>query len=105
MATLDALPAVDIIYDHQGADTHHFSASVQAGVKAIVLAATGQGSLSPPGRRGCEACPWSGLVRGSCQPSVARLGASGCQRQHVWAGCGPNAESSESQGVVAIGTL
>ena len=70
------LPAVDIIYDHQGARLHHYSASV-GNAKGIVLAATGQGSLSPQATRGAQMAQeagvtvvrstrvWQGVVRAS----------------------------------------
>lgn len=70
------LPAVDIIYDHQGAKLHHYSASV-GNAKGIVLAATGQGSLSPQATRGAQMAQeagvavvrstrvWQGVVRAS----------------------------------------
>lgn len=54
LPNLGDLPVVDIIYDHQGAGTHHFSASLSAGAQGIVLSATGQGSLSPQGEAGVK---------------------------------------------------
>lgn len=56
------LPAVDIIYDYQGAGVHHFKASIDAGAQAIVLAATGQGSLSPQGLKGVELAKAAGVT-------------------------------------------
>lgn len=56
------LPKVDIIYDHQGAGTHHFKASIAAGASAIILAATGQGSLSPQGMAGVEMAQSAGVI-------------------------------------------
>ena len=44
--TLQALPAVDIVYDFQGAGLHMYEAALQAGAQGIVLAGTGNGSLS-----------------------------------------------------------
>lgn len=55
------LPAVDIIYDHQGAKTHHYGASIENSV-GIVLAATGQGSLSPQASRGAQLAQESGVT-------------------------------------------
>lgn len=51
---MDDLPSVDIIYDHQNAGTHLFDASIRAGVQGIVLAATGNGSLSRTARIGAQ---------------------------------------------------
>lgn len=47
-----ALPAVDILYDHQSAGLHLYEASVAAGVQGIVIAGTGNGSLSPQAEKG-----------------------------------------------------
>ena len=49
---LQSLPPVDIIYDHQGAGVHLYEAALRAGVQGIVLAGTGNGSLSPAARAG-----------------------------------------------------
>ena len=46
------LPSVDIIYDYQGAGVHLYEAAFRAGVQGIVLAGTGNGSLSPAARAG-----------------------------------------------------
>ena len=43
---LKAMPPVDIIYDFQGAGLHMYEAALQAGAQGIVLAGTGNGSLS-----------------------------------------------------------
>lgn len=59
---IDALPQVDILYDHQGAGIHLYQASIEAGTKGIVLAATGNGSLSPTARRGAELVRRNGLM-------------------------------------------
>ncbi|WP_242539763.1 type II asparaginase [Trinickia mobilis] len=50
----DDLPLVDIIYDHQNAGTHLYDAAIRAGVRGIVLAATGNGSLSRTARAGAR---------------------------------------------------
>ncbi|MCD8537716.1 MAG: type II asparaginase [Burkholderiaceae bacterium] len=71
------LAAVDIIYDHQGAKTHHYGASIK-NVKGIVLAATGQGSLSPKASQGALMAKEVGVVvvrssrvwQGVVRPSV-----------------------------------
>lgn len=91
LATLDALPAVDIIYDHQGAGTHYFSASVLAGVKGIVLAATGQGSLSPQAEGGVKLAREQGL-------SVVRA-------SRVWQGWVRPGVKDSTYGLVAAQTL
>ena len=82
---LDAMPVVDIIYDHQGAGTHHFGASIAAGAKGIILAATGQGSLSPQGEAGAKLARekelavvrssrvWQGWVRPGAKDSAYGL--------------------------------
>lgn len=46
------LPRVDILYDHQDAGLHLYEASIQAGVQGIVVAGTGNGSLSPQAEKG-----------------------------------------------------
>lgn len=91
LVDMNALPNVDIIYDHQGAGTHHFGASIQAGAKGIVLAATGQGSLSPQGETGVRLARDQGL-------SVVRA-------SRVWQGwVRPNVKDS-TYGLVAAQTL
>jgi L-asparaginase len=70
------LPAVDVIFDHQGASTHQYGAAIN-NAKGIVLAATGQGSLSPQASEGAQMAKeanvvmvrtsrvWQGVVRPS----------------------------------------
>ena len=70
------MPAVDVIYDHQGAGSHHFGAAI-GNARGIVLAATGQGSLSPQASEGAQMAKeadvvfvrssrvWQGVVRPS----------------------------------------
>lgn len=72
----DQLPPVDIIYDHQGAGLHQYSAAIEVS-EGIVLAATGQGSLSPQASEGARLAlaanvcfvrstrVWQGVVRPS----------------------------------------
>ncbi|MNG92891.1 L-asparaginase 2 precursor [compost metagenome] len=63
--TLDAiesLPQVDIIYDHQGAGKHLYHAAIAAGAQGIILAATGNGSLSPSARAGAEEAIRNGVL-------------------------------------------
>lgn len=50
--TSDHLPQVDILFDHVDANPALYTASVQSGAKAIVIAALGNGSLSPAARQG-----------------------------------------------------
>jgi L-asparaginase len=59
---IEELPAVDIIFDHLGAGTHLYRAAIDAGAKGIVLAATGNGSLSPSAREGAEAARRHGVA-------------------------------------------
>ncbi len=54
IAGIKSLPGVDIIYDHQNAGVHFYEASIKAGAKGIVIAATGNGSLSPQVRKGVK---------------------------------------------------
>ena len=56
------LPAVDMILDYQGAGTHQYRAAIESGAKGIVLAATGQGSLSPQARKGALMAKEAGVV-------------------------------------------
>lgn len=51
---IERLPPVDIIYDHQGAGGHFYRAAIEAGARGIVLAATGNGSLSAWARAGAQ---------------------------------------------------
>ena len=77
-ADLKALPAVDIVYDHQGAGLHMYEAAIQAGVQGIVLAGTGNGSLSGVASRGASLAKTMGVAfvrsshvgQGSVRPSV-----------------------------------
>lgn len=89
--SIDQLPMVDVIYDHQGAGTHHFEASIEAGAKGVVLAATGQGSLSPQGKQGVR------LVR---DKGLAVVRAS-----RVWQGWIRPSEKDQIHGSVAAQTL
>ncbi|PLC54557.1 L-asparaginase [Pollutimonas nitritireducens] len=49
-----SLPSVDIIYDHQNAGLHLYEASIKAGVQGIVIAATGNGSISTSVKKGAH---------------------------------------------------
>lgn len=74
----DRLPAVDVVYDHQGAGLHMYQAALQAGVQGIVLAGTGNGSLSGVARQGAVLAASNGVAfvrsthvgQGSVRPSV-----------------------------------
>ena len=76
-AALSALPAVDIIYDFQGAGLHMYEAALQAGARGIVLAGTGNGSLSAVAQRGAVLAAAQGVAfvrstrvgQGSVRPS------------------------------------
>lgn len=77
LSGLKALPTVDIIYDHQDAGLHLYEASIQAGVQGIVIAGTGNGSLSPQAEKGARLAVQHHIVcvRGSRSGSgvVSRL--------------------------------
>ena len=62
LAGLRAPPPVDIILDYQDAPAHPYAAAVQAGSRGIVVAAMGNGSLSPAATRGCALAIRQGLV-------------------------------------------
>jgi len=62
LATIEELPLVDILYDHQGAGLHLYRAAIDAGVKGIVVAGTGNGSLSPAARAGAEEARRHGIA-------------------------------------------
>lgn len=46
------LPSVDIMYDHQSAGLHLYEAAIASGVQGIVIAGSGNGSLSPRAEKG-----------------------------------------------------
>lgn len=62
LAGLRALPPVDIILDYQDAPAHPYAAAIQAGARGIIVAAMGNGSLSPAAARGCAQAIRHGLV-------------------------------------------
>ena len=62
LAEIGELPQVDIVYDHQGAGVHPYRAAIEAGATGIVLAATGNGSLSPSARTGAELARRHGVM-------------------------------------------
>ncbi len=75
---LMSLPAVDIVYDHQGSGVHMHQAALAAGAKGIILAGTGNGSLSATAVQGAELAAAAGVAfvrstrvgQGSVRPSV-----------------------------------
>ncbi len=56
------LPQVDIIFDHVSAQANLYKASVLTGSKAVVIAAVGNGSLSPGAREGALYCHEKGVL-------------------------------------------
>ena len=62
LATIAELPHVDILYDHQGAGLHHYRAAISAGARGIVIAGSGNGSLSPAARAGAEEAARHGVA-------------------------------------------
>src|SRR5690554_6585340 len=56
------LPAVDILYDHQSAGLHLYQAAIDAGVQGIVVAAMGNGSLSPQAEKGLRMAARQGIA-------------------------------------------
>lgn len=74
---LSALPPVDIIYDYQGAGVHLYEAALRAGARGIVMAGTGNGSLSPAALAGAKLAVSAGVPfvrasrvwQGSVRPS------------------------------------
>lgn len=67
---LGKLPRVDILYDHQDAGAHLYEAAIAAGAQGIVIAGTGNGSLSPGALKGSALARRKGLacVRASRVP-------------------------------------
>lgn len=89
--SLVELPQVDIVYDHQGAGIHHYRAALEAGARGIVLAATGNGSLSPSARLG------AGLAR--------RAGIAFVRASRVGEGSVAHSCNDEELGLIAAGSL
>lgn len=56
------LPQVDIVFDHVGAQSNFYKASVLTGSRAIVIATLGNGSLSPAAREGALYCHSKGVL-------------------------------------------
>lgn len=91
---LACLPMVDIIYDYQGAGLHLYAASIESGARGIVLAATGNGSLSPSAMEGARMASergiafvrasrvWQGAVRPSARdPELGLVAAQSLNPQ------------------------
>ncbi len=87
---LSDMPQVDVIYDHQGAGLHLYRASI-GHAKGIILAATGQGSLSPQASEGARMAKDAGvmLVRST----------------RVWQGVIRDSVKDEKLGTIAAFTL
>lgn len=62
VAGVKSLPWVDIIYDHQDAGVHLYEASIKAGAQGIVIAATGNGSVSTTVQKGARLAARSNVV-------------------------------------------
>lgn len=88
---LAELPMADIIFDHQGAGIHHYHAAIDAGARGIVLAATGNGSLSPSARLGAEL--------------AARAGVAFVRSSRVGRGIVTPSFDDETLGMIAAGSL
>lgn len=56
------LPQVDIIYDHQSAGIHFYQAAIAAGSKGLVIAAPGNGSLTPNAVKGASMAKKHGIL-------------------------------------------
>lgn len=71
LSGVKSLPLVDIIYDHQQAGIHFYQASIESGVQGIVVAGTGNGSLSPQAEKGLKLAAKNKIacVRASRVPS------------------------------------
>lgn len=67
ISNLEALPQVDIIYSYQNDQTFFYDAAVAAGSKGIVIAGSGDGSLSKMDEAGAKAAHEKGaaIVRSS----------------------------------------
>lgn len=86
---LKALPWVDILYDHQNAGLHLYEAAIAAGAQGIVIAGSGNGSLSPQAEKGvrlakkhhipCVRSSRSGSGIVSASPGDARRGLVAAQ--------------------------
>ena len=57
-----AWPQVDILYDHVDANPALYTASVESGAQAVIIAALGHGSLSPAAREGAMYAAKNGVI-------------------------------------------
>lgn len=62
LQSLEDLPLVDVLYDHQHAGLHLYRASISAGARGIVVAACGNGSLTTHAEQGCKLATEQGIV-------------------------------------------
>lgn len=62
ITNLDALPQVDILYEYQNNGSYLYDAAVNAGAKGIVVAGSGDGSLSSASEKGAEAAASKGVA-------------------------------------------
>jgi len=62
MAQQEELPRVDILYCYQDAPSYLFDAVIAAGARGVVLACTGNGTLSETARRAVERAIGEGVV-------------------------------------------
>lgn len=91
LAAIDALPAVDILYDHQNAGLHLYRAAIAAGARGLVVAGSGNGSLSPGARAGTR----EAIERGVVVVRSTRTGSGSVTRSAL----------DDSLGTVAAGSL
>jgi len=85
------LPSVDLILDYQGAGTHQYRAAIESGAKGVVIAAMGQGSLSPQAREGALLLKKAGVV-------VVRS-------TRVWQGVVRTSDKDDAYGTIAAFSL
>lgn len=92
----DVLPSVDVIYDHQGAGLHLYTASIRAGVAGIVVAACGNGNLSPNAQKGLRRAVARGIVcvRSSRVPSGVVTHSARDEEDGLVAGSGLNPQKA-----------
>lgn len=91
LADVETLPPVDILYDHQGAGVHLYRASIAARARGLVIAGTGNGSLSPAARQGAE--------------EAVRAGLAVVRSSRVGAGIVTHAADDDALGLVAANSL
>jgi L-asparaginase len=62
ISNLTQLPQVDILYEYQNNGRYLYDAAVAAGAKGIVVAGSGNGSLSKTSSEGAEAAGKKGVI-------------------------------------------